>query len=310
MCTTLCSSSCEYCVEPHHWHRCHMYGLGIYLADMPAKSHRYVRAPMQVSSQHFSRKQDGKKAPAAEVVQPSAAAKYIGSGVEDLSGRHLGVIQASVGGKWLLQNNTQLSKSDENVRWRLGRAPLKEGTKVRVIANPSVAYRNSPQPQDRKTPSEVEDLSNIIIVTERCGDWVRGSKGWLPMRAPTASGTVELLQLVTDEAVASPQKAEDWNEDWWIFSLLRCRVCLGNPYLIEGNLMEPHGMHDHVWCQNPEDELETVAEEWDVAKGHDSYFVKGQEGHHAAGLGVHNNEYVVFHPFQVLPLYKVDYTIS
>jgi len=35
--TTLCNSSCEYCTESHCWNMCHMFGLGIYLADMPAK---------------------------------------------------------------------------------------------------------------------------------------------------------------------------------------------------------------------------------------------------------------------------------
>merc|ERR1711985_121757 len=30
---------CEYCTERHEWDRCHMFGLGIYLADMAQKSH-------------------------------------------------------------------------------------------------------------------------------------------------------------------------------------------------------------------------------------------------------------------------------
>lgn len=42
-CTSLCDNRCAHCVSPHRWQRCHMYGLGVYLADLAAKSHRYVR---------------------------------------------------------------------------------------------------------------------------------------------------------------------------------------------------------------------------------------------------------------------------
>merc|ERR1712232_1130903 len=45
MCTTLCDNTCQYCTEVHEWDRCHMYGLGIYLADSAVKSHRYVSRP-------------------------------------------------------------------------------------------------------------------------------------------------------------------------------------------------------------------------------------------------------------------------
>merc|ERR1712060_366463 len=34
-----------HCIKRHEWNRCHMYGLGIYLADMAQKSHRYVSQP-------------------------------------------------------------------------------------------------------------------------------------------------------------------------------------------------------------------------------------------------------------------------
>jgi hypothetical protein len=93
------------------------------------------------------------------------------------------------------------------------------------------------------------------------------------------------------------------------YSMLRCRVCLGSPYLIEGNLLSAASMHDLCWTQDPSEFLETLAEDWSVAKGHDSYYVRGQAGSQKHGLGVHNNEYTVFQPYQVLPLYRVDYTI-
>jgi len=43
--TTLCDNSCAYCTERHVWCKCHMFGLGIYLADRAQKSHRYVSQP-------------------------------------------------------------------------------------------------------------------------------------------------------------------------------------------------------------------------------------------------------------------------
>merc|ERR1711918_327385 len=41
--TTLCSNRCQHCCRPHTWDRCHMYGMGVYLADLALKSHAYVR---------------------------------------------------------------------------------------------------------------------------------------------------------------------------------------------------------------------------------------------------------------------------
>jgi len=43
--TTLCSNSCRHCTERHAWGKCHMFGLGIYLADIAQKSHRYCSQP-------------------------------------------------------------------------------------------------------------------------------------------------------------------------------------------------------------------------------------------------------------------------
>lgn len=165
LCTTLCGTDCPHCVEPHVWGRCHMYGLGIYLADMAQKSHRYVREPALESD-------------------PLAAASP--------GGRH----------------------------------------------------------------------------------------------------------------------ASDSSRTRRVYSMLRCRVCLGNPYLIEGNLLKAEAMHNVCWSEDPSNMLESCAEEWSVAKGHDSFFIRGQAGSQKAGLGVHNNEYVVFQPYQILPLYRVDYVLA
>lgn len=45
LCTSLCNNNCQYCTERHEWDKCHMYGLGIYLADRSQKSHRYCSQP-------------------------------------------------------------------------------------------------------------------------------------------------------------------------------------------------------------------------------------------------------------------------
>jgi len=45
LCTSLCNNDCVHCTTKHEWGRCHMYGLGIYLADMSQKSHRYISQP-------------------------------------------------------------------------------------------------------------------------------------------------------------------------------------------------------------------------------------------------------------------------
>lgn len=49
LCTSLCSNSCKYCTTRHVWNSCHMYGLGVYAADMASKSHRYCSRPEEGS---------------------------------------------------------------------------------------------------------------------------------------------------------------------------------------------------------------------------------------------------------------------
>jgi len=46
--TSLCNNDCKFCTQKHEWSRCHMFGLGIYLADMAQKSHRYISQPKRV----------------------------------------------------------------------------------------------------------------------------------------------------------------------------------------------------------------------------------------------------------------------
>ena len=91
-------------------------------------------------------------------------------------------------------------------------------------------------------------------------------------------------------------------------SLVRCRVNLGNPFMIDSKLKQKDGMHHMTRAEDPTEFLENNTHTWNTSKGHDSYFVKGMGGAAAAsGRGVRNSEYVVFHPALVLPLYVVDY---
>jgi hypothetical protein len=50
LCTSICDNRCEKCVTKHDWNKCHMYGLGIYLADIAQKSNRYVSQPSTIGS--------------------------------------------------------------------------------------------------------------------------------------------------------------------------------------------------------------------------------------------------------------------
>jgi hypothetical protein len=52
LCTSLCNNDCKFCTRKHEWNRCHMYGLGIYLADMAQKSHRYISQPKIVGGKN------------------------------------------------------------------------------------------------------------------------------------------------------------------------------------------------------------------------------------------------------------------
>eukprot|EP01012_Entosiphon_sulcatum_P047379 TRINITY_DN6428_c0_g1_i2.p1 TRINITY_DN6428_c0_g1~~TRINITY_DN6428_c0_g1_i2.p1 ORF type:complete len:1282 (+),score=318.03 TRINITY_DN6428_c0_g1_i2:45-3890(+) len=154
--TSLCNNDCAHCTTPHQWRHCHMYGLGIYLADLSGKSHRYVSAP--------------------------------------------------------------------------------------VVADPD------------------------------------------------------------------PEK-EHTGE---IYKMIRCRVHLGNPYLVDGLLATPDAMHDH-FLPFPADEtkLNRMGRDEELSHtGHDSYFVRGHGASFVQNRSVAHSEYICFTPWQVLPLYEVAYTVG
>jgi len=233
LCTTLCGTDCQKCQEPHAWGHCHMYGLGVYLADQAQKSHRYVREP--------------------DICRmPSVERRW----------------QTILAGKWRFFDNE--SQIEFERAYAAGETLHKfnaRGWGYHLDLNRMVQV-------------------NLSTTRER------------PVRR------LEDADLGEDSLVA------DTSEDRHVYSMLRCRVVLGNPYLIEGNLLKGDAMHDMCWCQNPSDALESCAETWEVSKGHDAFYIRGQAGAQKPGLGVYNSEYVVFQPYQILPLYKVDYMLE
>lgn len=233
LCTSLCGTDCQKCREPHAWGHCHMYGLGVYLADQAQKSHRYVRQP--------------------EVCRlPSVERRW----------------QTILAGKWRFFDN------DSQIEFEQAYAA---GTKIHKFTARGWSYHL--------------DINRMVQVN-------LSTKRERPVRR------LEDADLDGDSLVA------DASEDRHVYSMLRCRVVLGNPYLIEGNLLKADAMHDMCWCQNPADALESCAEAWEVSKGHDAFYIRGQAGAQKSGLGVYNSEYVVFQPYQILPLYKVDYMLE
>eukprot|EP01065_Artemidia_motanka_P002309 TRINITY_DN11092_c0_g1_i1.p1 TRINITY_DN11092_c0_g1~~TRINITY_DN11092_c0_g1_i1.p1 ORF type:complete len:1213 (+),score=315.82 TRINITY_DN11092_c0_g1_i1:56-3694(+) len=172
--TTLCDNRCAYCTEPHRWDMCHMYGLGIYLADLAQKSHRYVRG-------------------------------------------------------------------EEEMRWVRGAFRTEAECTAEFGSSAAALWRGA---------------------TRRCG----------------------------------------------VQSMLRCQTNLGSPYLIEGNLKLGDGMHDVSVCSDPSEYFDRTTQEWDGRRGNSAFFVKGQGYTTSSGKAVVNNEYIVYHPWQVWPRYVVHYT--
>lgn len=94
-----------------------------------------------------------------------------------------------------------------------------------------------------------------------------------------------------------------------IYSLLRCRVCLGNPFCIETDKLHRDSLHDFCRCQDPTADIVNGSQQWVPWATYDSFVVRGSP-RARQGFGAHCNEYIVFHPYQILPLYCVDYSFA
>merc|ERR1712048_1298812 len=240
LCTTLCGSGCHHCRKPHAWDRCHMYGLGVYLADLAQKSHRYVREP--------------------------------GCGCCSVARRDY-AWQTVLAGRWRdFEDEIQVVLEAAN----------QAGQRVHRFSARGFHYE-----------FDFERMVQVNLDTGR--------------ERPARRSAVDCANGDGGEEEAHHHETRSGP---CVYSMLRCRVCLGNPYLIEGNLLKGEAMHNMCRCQDPTDALETSAEAWGVEKGHEAFYVRGLAGAHKAGLGVHNSEYIIFQPYQILPLYQVDYVIE
>jgi len=189
LCTTLCGASCSRCREAHAWDRCHMYGLGVYLADLAQKSHRYVREPGCGS---------------AEASQSAPPGRW----------------QTVLAGQWRSFDAEHQAKFDT----------------ARAAGQQVIRFRARGWEYDLDFRRMVQ--VNLSTRRER------------PVRClETAAEPAPAADKVTEARGGPP-----------VYSMLRCRVCLGNPYLIEGNLLKGDAMHDMCWCQDPSDALESCAE--------------------------------------------------
>jgi hypothetical protein len=265
LCTSLCGTNCKYCRDQHHWNKCHMYGLGIYLADLAQKSHRYVRAPEM------------------RVVEASSSAPSsgVGASICGIDGELWGRVVADNGSCWQLESGRIAKKATEGMKWNWtgGWQTPSHGVGGYILG------------------SDWSSWGRVVADEGSC---------WRLESGRIAKKENEGIRWWWDEE--SCHAAE--SEERLVYSMLWCRVCLGSPYLIEGNLLAASSMHDVCWCQDPSEQLDTLAEEWNVSSGHDAFYVRGLNGAQRAGLGVYNSEYIIFQPFQVLPLYRVDYVIE
>lgn len=265
LCTTLCGTDCPHCREAHAWDKCHMYGLGVYMADLAQKSHRYVRQPerrkVAIDGHH----------------DPSEG---VGAYIRGMNGELWGLVVGETDRVWELDSGRIAKKETEGWKWQwepIGSEPaFGIGANIRGVQG---------------------DLWGQVVAEE-------------PTCWRLDSGRVAKKETEGYRWNWEPPFAKPVEKEMEVYSMLFCRVCLGNPYLIEGNLLAPSAMHDVCWCQDPSEQLETVAEEWSLARGHDTFYVRGLSGAQRTGLGVYNSEYIVFQPFQVLPLYRVDYILE
>jgi len=144
LCTTLCDNTCIHCTKKHEWNKCHMYGLGIYLADMAQKSHRYVSQPkagryrmivcsvLGKSYQVEGHLKDGRcmhdvvnsraldEDELEQMIQPCAAAKAkygVGASIAGVDGSVWGRVVAEEGDCWRLHTGRIAKKETEGYKW-------------------------------------------------------------------------------------------------------------------------------------------------------------------------------------------------
>jgi len=149
LCTSLCNNDCKFCTQKHEWKRCHMYGLGIYLADMAQKSHRYISQPKLVGGRSRYRMivcsvlgksfevdgylTDGQifhdvtdvrnltPEDVEEMIEPckpcKRASSGVGASIVSIHGEKWGRVVGEDYNCWRLHTGRIAKKETENVRW-------------------------------------------------------------------------------------------------------------------------------------------------------------------------------------------------
>jgi len=148
LCTTLCNNDCKHCTQKHEWSKCHMYGLGIYLADMAQKSHRYVSQPKMISGRQRYRMVVcsvlGKSFQVeghlrgqtsmhdvvnvrsltdnimCEMIEPCRACKAswgVGASIQGVDGEVWGRVDGDMGYCWRLHTGRIAKKETEGYKW-------------------------------------------------------------------------------------------------------------------------------------------------------------------------------------------------
>merc|ERR1719327_787080 len=85
------------------WGKCHMYGLGVYLADLAQKSHRYVREP-EIRT-------------VAEEAKDAGGWWGVGANIRGVNGELWGQVVDDEGHCWRLDSDRIAKKETEGMKW-------------------------------------------------------------------------------------------------------------------------------------------------------------------------------------------------
>jgi hypothetical protein len=171
LCTSLCNNDCKFCVKKHEWKRCHMYGLGIYLADMAQKSHRYCSQPRtRGGKQEFrmvlcqvlgrSYKLEGHLRDGTamhdvvnvrsctdedldnwlETCHTCTVKSGVGAQIKGADGQNWGYVVADEGDCWRLSNGRIAKKGTESIRWSWVEASDSSADNLEVAEKSDLLY--------------------------------------------------------------------------------------------------------------------------------------------------------------------------
>jgi len=171
LCTSLCNNDCRFCVKKHEWKRCHMFGLGIYLADMAQKSHRYCSQPKRQGGKEVYRivicqvlgksyKLEGHLRDGTamhdivnvrscteedvdewiETCHSCTVSSGVGANIQGSNGENWGMVVAYEGHCWRLSNGRIAKKSTEGIRWNWASTPGVSGDDLEVAEKSDLLF--------------------------------------------------------------------------------------------------------------------------------------------------------------------------